>query len=203
FESGIISEIYGEPGSGKTNLVLSASLKNSQFGKIIYIDTEGVSGERFAQMSGPGTIPSNVKFFRIKSYEEQLESVPTILNLVSSMQDVVLVVVDTITAHYRVERDIRTELRKRTSNTLLTQIEMLSNLASTLDIPVLMVNQVYTDKDSNEVKPMGGSALAHMAKAIFKVERSSGGIRELVVMKHRSLPEGIRCKFRIVENGIE
>ncbi|MEM0129897.1 MAG: DNA repair and recombination protein RadB [Thermoplasmatales archaeon] len=203
FESGIISEIYGEPGSGKTNLVLSASLKNSKIGKIIYIDTEGVSGERFAQMSGPSTVPSNVKFFRIKSYEEQLESVPTILNLVSSMQDVVLIVVDTITAHYRVERDIRTELRKRTSNTLLTQIEMLSNLASTLDVPVLMVNQVYTDKDTSEVKPMGGSALAHMAKAIFKVERGGGGVRELVVMKHRSLPEGIRCKFRIVEDGIE
>ncbi|MEM0140857.1 MAG: DNA repair and recombination protein RadB [Thermoplasmatales archaeon] len=203
FESGIISEIFGEPGSGKTNLVLSSSLTNSAKGKIIYLDTEGVSAERLAQMARHGSVPSNVKFFRIRNYEEQLESVPAILNLVLSMSDVVMVVVDTITAHYRVERDIRSELRRRTSNTLLTQVEMLSNVASTLEIPVLMVNQVYSEKDTSEVKPVGGSALTHMAKAIFKVEKVGGGFRELVVVKHRSLPEGIRCRFRITEYGIE
>lgn len=203
FESGIISEIYGEPGCGKTNLALFTALRNSSLGKVIYLDTEGVSADRMAQMTGPGTVPANVKFFRIRSYEEQLESVPRILNLAQSMKDVVLIIIDTITAHYRVEREIRTELRKKTSNTLLTQVEMLSNVAAFLDIPVLMVNQVYSEKTTNEVRPVGGSALSHMAKAIFKIEKMGGGIRELVVVKHRSLPEGIRCRFRITEKGIE
>jgi len=203
FESGIISEIYGEPGSGKTNLVLFTALTNSSHGKVIFLDTEGVSPDRLAQMTGPEAIPSNIKFFRIKNYEEQLESVPKILNLAQSMRDVVLIVVDTITAHYRAEREVRRELRKKTSNTLLTQVEMLSSTAATLDVPVLMVNQVYMDKTTNEVMPVGGSALSHMAKAIFKIEKSGGGVRELVVVKHRSLPEGIRCRFRITERGIE
>lgn len=203
FEKGIITEIYGEPGSGKTNLVLFASIKSADTGKVIYIDTEGVSTERISQISRNDSALSNLKFFRIRSYEEQLESVPKILNLVQSMNDVVLLVVDTITVHYRVEREIRAELRKKTSNTLITQIEMLNNLALSKNIPVLLVNQVYMDKSTSEVQPVGGSALSHIAKAIFVIKKLGSGRRELVVVKHRSLPEDVKCNFVITESGIE
>ncbi len=203
YESGIVTEIYGEPGSGKTNLVLFSSLYSSRMGKVIFIDTEGVSTERISQMERSDSVLSNIKFFRIRSYEEQLESVPKILNLVRSMNDVVLLVFDTITIHYRAEREIRSELRRKTSNTLITQIEMLNNIAASKDIPVIIVNQVYMDKTTGEVQPVGGSALSHAAKAIFKIQKLSGGKRELVVVKHRSLPEDLKCSFSITDTGIE
>ncbi|MCL5789692.1 MAG: DNA repair and recombination protein RadB [Candidatus Thermoplasmatota archaeon] len=203
FEKGIITEIYGEPGSGKTNLVLYSSIKSSELGKVIFIDTEGVSTERISQMTRGGSILSNLKFFRIRSYEEQLESVPKIINIAQSMSDVVLLVFDTITVHYRAEREIRTELRKKTSNTLITQIEMLNNLALSKNIPVILVNQVYVDKTTSEVQPVGGSALSHIAKAIFRIQKLGSGRRELVVVKHRSLPEDLKCSFLITERGIE
>ena len=203
FEKGIITEIYGEPGSGKTNLVLYSSIKSSELGKVIFIDTEGVSTERISQMTRGDSILSNLKFFRIRSYEEQLESVPKIINIAQSMRDVVLLVFDTITVHYRAEREIRTELRKKTSNTLITQIEMLNNLALSKSIPVILVNQVYVDKTTSEVQPVGGSALSHIAKAIFKIQKLGSGRRELVVVKHRSLPEDLKCSFLITERGIE
>ena len=203
FERGIITEVYGEPGSGKTNLVLYTSLKSSEKGKVIFIDTEGVSTERISQMTSDESILSNLKFFRIRSYEEQLESVPKILNLVQSMNDVVLLVFDTITVHYRAEREIRAELRKKTSNTLITQIEMLNNIALSKNIPVILVNQVYMDKTTTEVQPVGGSALSHIAKAIFRIQKLGSGRRELVVVKHRSLPEDLKCSFVITERGIE
>ena len=203
FERGIITEIYGEPGSGKTNLVLYTSIVSSVLGKVIFIDTEGVSTERISQIKRDESNLSNLKFFRIRSYEEQLEAVPKILNLVQSMSDVVLLVFDTITVHYRAEREIRAELRKKTSNTLITQIEMLNNLALSKDIPVILVNQVYMDKTTSEVQPVGGSALSHIAKAIFRIQKLGSGMRELVVIKHRSLPEDIRCSFSITEKGIE
>ncbi len=203
FEKGIITEIYGEPGSGKTNLVLFASIKSADKGKVIFIDTEGVSTERISQISRNDSALSNLKFFRIRSYEEQLESVPKILNLVQSMNDVVLLVVDTITVHYRVEREVRAELRKKTSNTLITQIEMLNNVALSKNIPVVLVNQVYMDKSTSEAQPVGGSALSHIAKAIFLIKKLGRGRRELVVVKHRSLPEDVKCNFAITESGIE
>ena len=203
FEKGIITEIYGEPGSGKTNLVLFTSIKSTEVGKVIFIDTEGVSTERISQMTGEESSLSNLKFFRIRSYEEQLESVPKIINLIQSMSDVALLVFDTITVHYRVEREIRAELRKKTSNTLITQIEMLNNIALSKNIPVILVNQVYMDRTTSEVQPVGGSALSHMAKAIFRLQKLGGGRRELVVVKHRSISEDVKCSFIITEKGIE
>lgn len=203
FEKGIITEIYGEPGSGKTNLVLFAAIKSAEVGKVIFIDTEGVSTERISQISTNESALSNLKFFRIRSYEEQLESVPKILNLIQSMNDVVLLVFDTITVHYRAEREIRAELRKKTSNTLITQIEMLNNIALSKDIPVILVNQVYMDTSTSEVQPVGGSALSHIAKAIFMVRKVGRGRRELTIVKHRSLPEEVKCPFVITEKGIE
>jgi DNA repair protein RadB len=203
FEKGIITEIYGEPGSGKTNLVLFAAIKSAEVGKVIFIDTEGVSTERISQISTNESALSNLKFFRIRSYEEQLESVPKILNLIQSMNDVVLLVFDTITVHYRAEREIRAELRKKTSNTLITQIEMLNNIALSKDIPVILVNQVYMDTSTSEVQPVGGSALSHIAKAIFMIRKVGRGRRELTIVKHRSLPEEVKCPFVITEKGIE
>lgn len=203
FEKGIITEIYGEPGSGKTNLVLFTSIASVEHGKVIYIDTEGVSVERVSQISENRSTLSNLKFFRIKSYEEQLENVPKIVNLVQKMNDAVLMVFDTISIHYRAERETRKELRKKYSNTFITQIEMLNNLAAIREIPVILVNQVYSDKSSNEVHPVGGSALSHAAKAIFKIQKLGTGRRELVIVKHRSLPENQKCYFEITERGIE
>ncbi len=203
FERGIITEIYGEPGSGKTNLVLFTAIKSSPLGKVIYIDTEGVSTERISQISSSDSVMSNLKFFRIRNYEEQLETVPKILNLAQSMRDIILLVFDTITMHYRVERDLRTELRKKHSNTLMTQMEMLVNVALSKDVPAIIVNQVYVDKSSGSVLPVGGSALSHIAKGIFRIEKSGGAKRELVIVKHRSLPEDKKCSFTITDKGIE
>ena len=46
-ESGIITRVYGEAGTGKTNLCLQAARECVLSGKkVAYIDTEGVSVER-------------------------------------------------------------------------------------------------------------------------------------------------------------
>src|SRR5512137_2439834 len=50
-ESGIITRIYGEAGSGKTNFCLQAARECVRSEKkVAYIDTEGVSLERIRQI---------------------------------------------------------------------------------------------------------------------------------------------------------
>ena len=50
-EKGTITEVYGEPGSGKTNLCLQAARECVSNGKkMVFIDTEGVSLERLKQI---------------------------------------------------------------------------------------------------------------------------------------------------------
>ena len=67
FEKGMLTQIFGPPSSGKSNIVLSLAVniaKNNR--KVVYIDTEGgISINRIKQISGPyfSTIANNIIVF--------------------------------------------------------------------------------------------------------------------------------------------
>ncbi|ADD03676.1 DNA repair and recombination protein RadB [Natrialba magadii ATCC 43099] len=51
FERGTVTQLYGPPAAGKTNLALSAAVETAvEGGTVVYIDTEGVSVDRFDQL---------------------------------------------------------------------------------------------------------------------------------------------------------
>ena len=53
FEAGAVTEIYGEAGSGKTNMCLQLAKAVIQSGKkAVYIDSEGLSRDRIQQIFG-------------------------------------------------------------------------------------------------------------------------------------------------------
>ncbi len=203
FESGIITELYGEPGSGKTNIVLSTLKGVLNSGKAILIDTEGISWERASQIGIKKENLSNLKYARVKDYDEQVELVGKLKPLVLMEGKVDLVVVDNITTFYRYERERRAELRKKIGNSLYYQLEILQSISNELDIPVIITNQVYYGRNPGDIRPLGGEGISHAAKAIFRINKLQEGRRELEVMKHRSLPEGLICPFRITNFGIE
>ena len=52
FESGTVTQLYGEAGSGKTNICLQTAIECARKGKtVIFIDSEGFSPERFIQIA--------------------------------------------------------------------------------------------------------------------------------------------------------
>ncbi|MCU0638221.1 MAG: type IV secretion system DNA-binding domain-containing protein, partial [Methanothrix sp.] len=74
FESGIITQLYGESGSGKSNIVMQIAVAAVSRGRrVIFIDTEGFSGERFRQIAGPGAedIAKKIMIFEPMSLEQQ------------------------------------------------------------------------------------------------------------------------------------
>ncbi|HYB77887.1 MAG TPA: DNA repair protein RadB, partial [Thermoplasmata archaeon] len=52
------------------------------------------------------------------------------------------------------------------------------------------------------LEPLGGSFLNHAAKTILRFDRLPGARRRVVLVKHRSLPEG-SAEFRIGASGLE
>ncbi|HON35288.1 MAG TPA: DNA repair and recombination protein RadB [Methanothrix sp.] len=202
FESGIITELYGESGSGKSNIVLQLAVAAVTRGlKVIFIDTEGFSAERFKQIAGPGAaeMAKKIMIFEPMSLEQQAMAIREASKIVS--RDVGLVVLDSATSLYRML--LEAEDSRPARRALTVQLSELQEIARRHSIPVVITNQVYTDIESNTLRPLGGTYLEHMCKAIVLLEKAGEGLRRARLMKHRSLPENRTAQFRLTSRGLE
>ncbi len=201
YDNDIITTIYGPSGSGKTNLCLVAAVNTVREGKkVIFIDTEGgIAVERIQQIHPENSLDKLI-FFRPVTFEEQkavFEKIKELLN-----DSIGLIIVDSISMLYRLELG-RSEEVYEVNSALGKQMGCLVEIARTRNIPVLITNQVYSDFDNrDQVKMVGGDLLKYGSKCLLEVQRFSQ-CRGLILRKHRFLPEGLECKFRIVQGGVE
>ena len=202
FESGIITQAYGEAGSGKSNLVLQLSVQAVARGlRVIFIDTEGFSAERFKQIAGQGAeqMAAKIMIFEPMSLEQQAISIREASKIAG--KDTGLVVLDSATSLYRVL--LEAEDNRQVRRALSSQLSELQELARRQRIPVVITNQVYTEIETGVLRPLGGTYLEHMCKAIILLEKTGEGLRRARLTKHRSLPEGGTADFRLTARGLE
>ena len=198
-ESGCVTMIYGEAGAGKTNVCLQVARNVAESGrKVIYLDTEGLSKERLAQLfKGNEDAIRNILISEVHSLEEQTDRIEMASKIVSSGVSS-LIIIDSLTMFYRLRHD---EFKAR--NEFVRQTEMLLEIARKYDVSVLITSQVYSSLTSGRVEFLGGHALNHNAKTILRLEKLDNGRRKAVIVKHRSLPEGRSTYYIITETGIE
>ncbi|MDM7935398.1 MAG: DNA repair and recombination protein RadB [Methanothrix sp.] len=202
FESGIITQLYGESGTGKSNIALQLAVQAVARGlRVIFIDTEGFSAERFRQIAGAGAeqMASRIVVFEPMSLEQQAISIREASRIAG--RDLGLIVLDSATSLYRVL--LEAEDSRAVRRALSAQLSELQELARRHRIPVVITNQVYTDIDSNLLRPLGGTYLEHLCKAILCLEKVGEGLRRARLVKHRSLPEGTTAEFRLTARGVE
>ena len=207
FEKGTVTQIYGPPSSGKSNIALSLAVnvaKNNR--KVVYIDTEGgISIDRIKQISGHyfENVANNIIVFEPTNFIEQTENLRSIDMWLRKHHDKVdLIVLDSAVALYRVD-DMKSY---KLSKELRKQIQLLSNIARNYDIAVLITNQIYNafdDEGHNEIKPVGGDILEYISKVIIRLERGDEiSQRTATLMRHRSIGEGRQVTFSITSAGI-
>ncbi|EMA64722.1 DNA repair and recombination protein RadB [Halorubrum lipolyticum] len=206
FERGVVTQVYGPPAAGKTNLALAAAVEVAAGGeRALYIDTEGLSIDRFEQMAAGRAdhetveqIASRLVISEAYDFDDQREAVRDAEELA---EEVELIVLDSATGFYRLERAGDTEggqsLRK-----VAKQVTHLLSLARRHDVAVVITNQVFTDPDSDRDRALGGNTLNHWTGAILRVDRFRGGNRRATLEKHRSKPAGDTATFRIVADGL-
>ena len=204
-ESGSLTSLYGEAGSGKTNLCLQITTNMVLSGKkVIFIDTEGVSFERLKQIAGEDfdKVTKGILFFTPYTLEEQEKNVEDAVHLAEAKDEIGLIILDSATVHYRATFGEEGEADGRKS--LGRQVNLLLQIARKRDIPVVVTTQVYTDTKTNTFEPIGGHALSHYAKSIIKLEKSGdNGLRKATIKKYRWRPEGICSEFVLTEKGLE
>lgn len=207
FEKGTITQIFGAPSSGKSNVVLSLAVNVAKSDKkVIYIDTEGgISIDRIKQISGEdfSKVANNIIVFEPTNFLEQNDTIKSIdVWLRKNHDDVDLIVVDSAVALYRVDDMKSSRLNKE----LGKQMGILSKIARQYDIAVILTNQIYSsydDEGNNDIKAVGGTILQYWSKAIIQLERGDDINQRIATLKrHRSIPEGKQAIFSITSRGI-
>ena len=196
-EHGIVTMLYGESGTGKTNFCLQLSRECAKEKKVIYIDSEGVSLERLRQISGDKykKIIEKILFFKPNSFKEQEKSIENI----KKINNYGLVIIDTINLYYRMELE---DDKEKAMRSFLRQMGKLQLIAREKNIPVVVVEQVYTDKNG-EIKPFTHRETDHIVKTMIRLDKKDIGFRIANIIKHRSQPEGKSITFKITAEGLE
>lgn len=200
-ECGIVTEIHGEGGSGKTNVCLQAARNAAARGnKVAYVDTEGVSEERLAQIcDGSSELTKRILFFQPYSMDEQEQMVEKAVKI-----DAGLIVVDSVNLFYRLSMDGDEGAATRSLSRQLVTLQVTARKRS---IPVVVTSQVYAM--DGQIRPFGGRSIDHMAKTavcLHKVDEQPGDgteTRLAELVKHRSKPGGETVTFRITQAGLK
>src|SRR3989344_8377378 len=82
-EKGVVTNVYGPAGSGKSNIAICAALKCVVDGKkVVYVDTEGsFSLDRFKQLGGSDKELKNMILIELHEWEEQHEEIKKLENM--------------------------------------------------------------------------------------------------------------------------
>jgi len=207
-ERGAITQVYGPPAAGKTNIALSTTAEAVVAGEpVVYIDTEGVSTARLEQILEPRAtadgldtdmVADRIIFKEPHDFDAQRAAVKETRALADEAG---LIVLDSATGFYRLRRTDDTE-DGEALRAVADQLTLLLSLARQRDLAVLITNQVYTDPEGDRAQPLGGHTLAHWVGTTLRIDRFRGGKRRATLEKHRSQAVGETETFQIVEDGL-
>ena len=214
-ESQAITETFGEFGSGKSQLghQLAVNATRAQDdggldGDTVWIDTENTfRPERITQMAealdlDPEKILKRVHVARAFNSHHQML-------LVDKAQDIAkefpvrLLVVDSLTAHFRSEYIGRGTLAER-QQMLNKHIHDLMRFGDVYNAVIYVTNQVHAKPDAffgDPTRPIGGHIVGHSATFRIYLRKSKGGKRIARLIDSPNLPEA-EAVFSVSEEGV-
>jgi DNA repair protein RadA len=211
-KSGGITEVYGEYGSSKTQIAHQLSvnvLRDFPDGKVVYIDTEGTfTPLRIRQMAKAQKLDIDDTLKRImvaKAYnsDHQMFLAEQIDALIKKGEKVKLIIVDSLTAHFRAEYIGRGELADRQQK-INKHMRTLQKIADLNDIPVFVTNQVSANPGvfyGNPTQAIGGNIVGHNSRERIFLRRGPKGTRVAKLVDSPFLPDA-EAGFTVTEGGI-
>ncbi len=213
FETGAITECFGEFGCGKTqigHLLAVNTLKEDPDACAVYIDTENTfRPERITQLAiGAGVDPedilSRMMVARAYNSDHQMLLTEKVDSLITEQgKKVRLVVVDSLTSHFRAEFIGRGTLAERQQK-LNRHMHALAKVASSHNICVYVTNQVMAKPDQffgDPTAAIGGHVVAHASTFRLYLRKGKKGTRVAKLIDAPNLPDGEVC-FEVMEGGI-
>lgn len=212
FESRAITECFGQYGSGKTQIAHALCVqvqKQIPEGVAVFIDTENTfRPERIIQFAkGAGLDPEqalrNIKVARAFNSDHQMLLAEKVEELIKKGLNVKLVVVDSLTAHFRAEFVGRGTLADRQQK-LNKHMHTLARLADLNNLVVYVTNQVMAKPDTffgDPTEAIGGNIVAHNSTFRLYLRKGKKGARVAKLVDAPNLGDG-EAIFRVTEESI-
>jgi len=214
-ETQSIVEFFGEFGSCKTQvcfqLAVNATLPEENGGfdsDVLVIDSENTfRPERIIQMSehlgvDPTETLKRIHVARAFNSQHQILLVEKAIELAQEKK-VKLMVVDSLTSHFRAEYIGRGALAER-QQILNRHMHELLNFATLNNAVIAVTNQVAAKPDAffgDPTRPIGGHIVGHTATFRLYLRKGKAGKRIARLIDSPNLPEG-EAVFMVSENGI-
>jgi len=216
-ETQTITEFYGEYGSGKSQichqLCVNVQLpieKGGLNGGVLYIDTENTFRlERIVQMAthlglDPEKVAKNIIYAEAYTSDHQMFLLENADEIIKA-NNIKLIIVDSLTAHFRSEYIGREMLANRQQR-LNKHMHKLTSLARAFNAVAVVTNQVMAKPDQffgDALHPIGGNIVGHNSQTRIYLRRTSyGPTRVARLVSSPYLPEGEEI-LKVTENGIE
>ena len=216
-ETKAITEAFGAYGSGKTQLALSLAVmaqlpveQGGANGKSVYIDTEGTfRPERVRQFAGglganPEKVLKNILVARAFNSDHQMLLLDKISEMIKDGEQIRLIVIDSLTAHFRAEFSGRGQLADRQQR-LNRYMHQLMKLADQHNLAVYVTNQVMSNPAQlfgDPTKPIGGNIVGHASTFRIYLRRGKKGSRVAKLIDSPNLPDN-ETVFMIEESGLK
>ncbi|MFP4118839.1 MAG: DNA repair and recombination protein RadA [Candidatus Woesearchaeota archaeon] len=213
FETGAITECFGQYGSSKTQIahVLCVScLVREPDAVAVYIDTENTfRPERIKQIAeGFGVDPDqalkNIKVARAFNSDHQMLLAEKVEDLVKEGNKVRVLVVDSLTAHFRAEFVGRGTLADRQQK-LNKHMHVLAKVADLYNVCAYVTNQVMAKPDTffgDPTEAIGGNVVAHNSTFRIYLRRGKKGTRVAKLVDSPNLPDA-ECVYEVKESGLK
>ncbi len=176
-ETKALTEAYGAFSGGKTQLGLTLAVnvqlpseQGGANGKAVFIDTEGTfRPERIRQIAegigaNPEKVLKNILVARAFNSDHQILLMDKITEMIRDGEPIKLIVIDSLTAHFRAEFAGRGQLADRQQK-LNKYLHNLMRLAEQHNLAVYLTNQVMANPGmmfGDPTTPVGGHIVGHM-----------------------------------------
>src|SRR3989338_5636540 len=215
-ETGAITEAFGEFGSGKTQIghnlaVRCQTMAGEENPVAVYIDTESTfRPERIKQIAeghglDPEKVLKHIKIARAFNSDHQMLLAEKVEDLIKKQGlNVKLVVVDSLTAHFRAEFIGRGTLADRQQK-INKHMHILAKLGDMHNLAIYVTNKVMEKPDQffgDPTESIGGHIVAHNStyRVYFRKGKKGTRVAKMVDSPNSAEVEAI---FKIEEDGIK
>jgi len=200
FETGCITECFGQYGSSKTQIAHQLCVnvvKANPDDYIVYIDTENTfRPERIVEMAhgaelDPQEVLSHIKVAKAYNSDHQMILAEKVNDLIEDGLQVRLVIVDSLTAHFRAEFVGRGTLADRQQK-LNKHMHVLSKVAHTHNVCIYVTNQVMAKPDTffgDPTESIGGNIVGHNSTFRIYLRRGKKGTRVAKLIDAPNMPD--------------